>query len=157
MLNINKHGCCNNLGIGLLELLLSLALISILLLSAARYFATANHAQQVNEAVKMLGAITIACDGYQSMKGNYEGISVKALTDRDLLPRSFKDGTNINPWHGNITIDSDAGNSVEIIFNDVSSGDCQNLSDMAAKLSVRGRCLTTTSTSYIGTYPDAEG
>ena len=90
-----KHG-----GIGLLELMLSLAIIAILLIMATRYYGAASRSEKVNAGVALVQSIAAAAASYKQ-NTNYEDISVAEIAQSGLIPKAYvntaKDGIN-TPW-----------------------------------------------------------
>lgn len=94
-------------GIGLLELMLSLAIIAILLVMATRYFLVANESQKINNAVSMANGFAGAEAQYASHNNAYTA-KISDLIDGNYLPSSFggakEDGVGANPWGGNLVL-----------------------------------------------------
>jgi type II secretory pathway pseudopilin PulG len=95
-------------GIGLLELMLSLAIIAILLVMATRYFLVANESQKINNAVSIANGFAGAEAQYATHNNVYTN-SIKTLIDGNYLPSSFgggtaEDGKGANPWGGDLTL-----------------------------------------------------
>lgn len=121
-----------HLGIGLLELMLSLAIISVLLVMATRYYRVARQGQQVNDAISEIHAIIAACEnwitGGQSDFTELSANGVKKLIDNGYLP----EGSEKNPWHGSILVGAGENpNQVKITMNNIPAKACF---DLAAKL-----------------------
>jgi len=97
-----------NKGIGLLELMLSLAIIAILLIMAIRYYQSANLSQQMSSATDMFNAVRSAMKNfYNDNAGNSGGqsqASINSLIASGYLPPSF----GVNPWGGSVGLSSDA-------------------------------------------------
>ncbi len=118
------------LGIGLLELMLSLAIISVLLVMATRYYQVARQGQQVNDAISEVQAIIAAGenwvtggnDDFASLNDN--GLS--KLIQNCYLPK----GSNKNPWHGVTQVHAgDNPNQLKITMNSIPSKACLDLSN----------------------------
>jgi len=94
-------------GIGLLELMLSLAIIAILLVMATRYFITANESQKVNNAISIIHGIAGGAANYRNAHNGYTNMSTATLVTEHYIPSSFGGsagaGAGANPWGGNIT------------------------------------------------------
>ena len=119
-----------NKGIGLLELMLSLAIIAVLLIMATRYFKTAETSQQVEEAAKMVTAVYTAGDswmqdhsqfGSQNMMGTFAKLG--------WVPKDFANATTKpNPWGGEITAQAGATPKIlKVGLSKVPQDACQNL------------------------------
>jgi len=89
-------------GIGLLELMLSLAIIAILLIMAIRYYQSANLSQQMSSATNMFNAVRSAMKNFYNDNavnpnvGGAQSVSIQDLMDSGYLPPSF----GVNPWGG---------------------------------------------------------
>lgn len=120
----------NRIGISLLELMLSLAIISILLVTATRYYVTTRSAQQINDALQIIQNMTTAADNwywtYKSYNDPDHTISLSELVKMGLLPDRFL-LTNSNPWGGSLNITPKDTNHVSIQLKGVPSADCLNL------------------------------
>lgn len=97
----------NQRGIGLLELMLSLAIIAILLIMATRYFTAANTNQQVNNAVDMFSGVRASVNSYYTDNGAGAAMpNISTLVTSGYLPQSYGgsggSGTTANPWGGSI-------------------------------------------------------
>jgi Tfp pilus assembly protein PilE len=118
-------------GIGLLELMLSLAIIAILLLVATRYYESTRTSQQVNEALEMVIAVFDAGNSYlqsnDSFPPNVPGqdmIAVFASTND--VPSDFTK-PNANPWGGGIRARETNGTQLIVQMDRVPMEACQNL------------------------------
>ncbi len=141
-------------GIGLLELMLALAIISVLLVAATRYFASTDSSRKVNDAANMLQAVINASEDVRTSDNNYAAItSIDILQKRGLVPESWTGGSKPNPWGGGIEVDGKAGTSITMTLTNVSEKDCTALSELMAKKGVTqsGTCGATP-TEYKGTY-----
>lgn len=108
-----------NLGISLLELMLSLAIISIILIMATRYYSVTQTARQVQVVTESIQALYSADQQYYADKGKHGKIS--NLVDYKLLPDGFV--TFANPW-GKIDGEATAG---KITFLNIPDGVCLNI------------------------------
>lgn len=125
-------------GIGLLELMLSLAIIAILLIIATRYYLTANTEQRVNEALSMIKATRGSSAFWVKGRQNrYAGINMDQLNQFGLLPRDLVSnggaGVGTNPWGGDITVAAATGqegstdNEIQVQLTQVPQAACRNL------------------------------
>ena len=138
-------------GIGLLELMLSLAIISVLLVMATRYYKTARHGQQVNDGLSLVNATVAASENWVVGKSNYQGIDVQELVNQGLLPADIGDGSSGSPWHTKITVASMNNDSqVEIDLENIPTSACNSLKN---KLSQQ----MDTSTGECGSDPTGVG
>ena len=104
-------------GIGLLELMLSLAIIAILLIMATRYYQSASESNKINQAVDMFSAINGAVQNYK-LDSDPLGVNVAALTDGGYLPPNYGSGTVNNPWGGSVQV-AVSGTTVTITMEGV--------------------------------------
>jgi type II secretory pathway pseudopilin PulG len=89
------------LGISLLELMLSLAIIAIILVAAMRYYQTTRESQQVNAAAEMVTAVYSAGASWIQFNKDFSGVNIAAFVSNGSLPASFAN-PNANPWGGAI-------------------------------------------------------
>lgn len=113
-------------GIGLLELMLSLAIISVLLVMATRYYKSARQNQQVNDAISLSQAIIAASENWVIGKNDFTGISVTELINKGYLPR----GSDKDPWHSPtvVTIGSNS-NQLKITMQGLPVEACRSLAE----------------------------
>lgn len=114
-------------GIGLLELMLSLAIISILLVMATRYWIVSNRSSQVNRAVAQLGALQGAINqwktGNPSTPPTFTDLNnIGALSNMD-----YQNNAVTNPWGGSVTLSSNTDGSVTINMEQVPEAACNSL------------------------------
>lgn len=97
-------------GIGLLELMLSLAIIAIMLIMAVRYYQSANTNQSLSQAVDMVNAVTGAAESYTTSNASFRTSASPPLpTLSDLvaggyLPNSYNSG--LNSWGGLVCLNT---------------------------------------------------
>ncbi len=88
-------GVIKQMGIGLLELMLSLAIIAVLLVMATKYYQQARMNQQINEAISLSQAIVAASANWVIGRDGYSGLSMDELINNAYLPA----GSKRNPWY----------------------------------------------------------
>ncbi len=117
-------------GIGLLELMLSLAIIAVLLIMATRYYQSARNSQQVNDAISLTNAIAGASQSWVLGQNNFSSISFDELKKQGLIPSSIADNyKNATPWHTELDLaPSKDGSQVIITFNAIPATACNSLS-----------------------------
>lgn len=128
------------LGIGLLELMLSLAIIAILLIMATRYYQTTKQSQEVNDAVNTVNSIVAAMtnwmtDNPSSFTGSVVTVKFSDLVKDGYLPSSLgDDGSNASPWGTSISDPtfSATGAAVNVQINNVPKGACNQLAGRMA-------------------------
>jgi Tfp pilus assembly protein PilE len=89
-------------GIGLLELMLSLAIIAILLVMATRYYLSASLASDVNEVVSNIQAVEGCLANWRPKK--LTDFTLSTCVTNGWFPEASASGDNmVTPW-GNATI-----------------------------------------------------
>lgn len=135
------------LGIGLLELMLSLAIIAVLLVMATRYYESANHAQTSNQALSFIQAVEAAGASYLAGHTGYSNLSQTNICAEGYLPKPFcqspADQAPTGPFGDAINIASASAEQFTLSIPHVSAAVCANLK---SKLSA-GRISTTCPTS----------
>lgn len=119
----------NKTGIGLLELMLSLAIIAVILVLATRYYQVTRSSQAVNEASGMVLGVYAAGSSWLDSHDNFDAADmIPKFVDNMLLPADFKKG-NANPWGGEIQAmgSADDPTQLTIILDNVPQADCKNL------------------------------
>jgi type II secretory pathway pseudopilin PulG len=88
-------------GIGLLELMLSLAIIALLLIMATRYYAGTKRSKEITEVVSLVNAIRAGASNY-AIPGGYAPVHnlMTTLMNAGLLPQ----GSDTPPWGGDTKI-----------------------------------------------------
>jgi general secretion pathway protein G len=89
----------SNRGFSLLELLLSIAIISLIILMATRYFSTVRSSQKVSDAVSMVQGIRAGATSLYAT-GGAANVTVANLCTNKQIPSSYCNGTTslISPW-----------------------------------------------------------
>lgn len=117
-------------GIGLLELMLSLAIIAILLIMATRYYQSASENNKRNQAVDMFSAVNGAVQTWKidqlapSTGGSSTTFSINTLVSEGYLPPSYGKGTGVAPWGGDISIISPSGGVYQISMGSIPKDSC---------------------------------
>lgn len=127
----------NNLiakGIGLLELMLVLAIIAIMTVSAVRYFSIANKASKLGQAMEMVSAVRTAGERWKATQENYSLLSTdwqgfKSLIERGFLPDIYQ--SQKNPWGGMLSAAPNTDpTKLDIIFVGVpTKADCSSFAN----------------------------
>lgn len=113
-------------GIGLLELMLSLAIIAILLIMATRYYQSASDQNKRNQAVDMFAAVNGAVEAYKIDNSLSTPPTITSLASDGYLPPSYSASSTANPWGGEIKITiTPASGSFTVEMDDVPAGSCQ--------------------------------
>lgn len=119
-------------GIGLLELMLSLAIIAMLMVAATRYYKTTQTARRVQVAVESTQAIYSARERWLQDGHSYEsGDLLSNFIGYGYLSSDFRD--KANPWGGSMTAGLGSCQSgqecfvIEFINSTRMLADCLNL------------------------------
>lgn len=144
-------------GIGLLELMLALAIISILIIMATRYYQTTSRSQKVAEAVTQANAVIAGAARWRIGKAGYDGLTIGNLSDLGLLPREMEGGVGINPWGGDIVMGTSTGGTLIFSFTQVDSKDCASLVSMFGGTSGTSNIkVTQTANTCLFTYSEKQ-
>lgn len=123
-----------NLGIGLLELLLSIAVITGVLLTITGYYSTVQNNYRTTKALSMIATAKDA--SYRWLEGKnqkaFTGLTTLSLANLALIPTSWgPDNNQVNPWGGSIRIcqnpNSPVPNNALIILTNVPQSACKGL------------------------------
>jgi Tfp pilus assembly protein PilE len=132
---VKNSGKNKSRGIGLLELMLSIAIIAILLVMATRYYMSARQSQQIGDAVSMVSGIMSGAAHFSNAHGHtYTGITLQSLVGAGNVPASFCGtgtaatcGNNANPWKGNLSVaETAAAGGYVITMADLPTNDVCN-------------------------------
>lgn len=93
-------------GIGLLELMLALAIISTLIIMATRYYQSVARSQKIAAAVIQVNSMVAAVNRWRQGQNLATATfpSITTLVSLGLLPKEWGDGSGINPWGGGILL-----------------------------------------------------
>lgn len=121
-------------GVGLLELMLSLAIIAVLLIMATRYYQTTSQSQKVNQAVSDIQAILAAAANYTAASPG-SAFAITDLVSAGLLPANWSTETPVagtaNPWAGAYTATNVSGSpAVKITAGSVPLTACTALDQL---------------------------
>lgn len=117
-----------NRGIGLLELMLSLSIIAILLVTATRFYVSTKSSQQVGEAAQLVTAVYTAAQSW---------ITHDQIKNQDMIPLFVADGSlpkefskaNVNPWGGHVTATGQSATSITVNLSAVPADSCNDLTE----------------------------
>lgn len=110
----------------LLELLLVLAVASVIITLAVRYFAVVEMNLQVAKAISRIDVVSRAGYDWLSLarEGDFSKITLEELKNKELIRESESD----NPWGGPIKVIAGSNQShVKIILSDISPAGCENI------------------------------
>jgi len=123
-------------GIGLLELMLSLAIIAILLVMATRYYSVATNAQRTDDTVQLIGELETGVNAMSAAGLANSDITLQKLIDNGYITKQrikSSGGTSsiISPWGGGaVTYTAPASGStanITVAFSNVPKDKCQDL------------------------------
>lgn len=111
-------------GIGLLELMLSLAIIAAILVLVTRYYLVTKLSQEVTTASLQIQNIVAQANRYSAIMGSYAGItSIQVLVDRGLNNSDMQ-----NAWGGNnLAYGSSNGATLTVELQNIPAPACLSL------------------------------
>jgi len=109
--------------IGLLELMLSIVVITAIILGATKYYLVAKEEMRIVQAQEIIDNVAKAAYTWVGGQPNFvELTGIDVLTNAGLLPLKYKND-NANPWGGNIKIQPAAdGSMIHITFGGLEKG-----------------------------------
>lgn len=147
----------NQRGMGLLELMFTLAIIAVLLLVAVKYYRVVRIGASSDEAVKKIMNIVAASERWGAgHSGSFSEITgINKLTEAGLLPEDF----STNEWGGKIDVKALSSSKIRVSIDQLSSQVCYNLGQ---KLGIQesdldAQCITKSEDAYTTLfycYPD---
>ena len=145
----------NQCGIGLLELMLSVAIIALILMMGLRYYYVVRNTERVSNALSMIRSVHDAAAQYAQGQPNYLGVSMTVLNQAGLLPQDIKLGSGTNPWSGDITVTPTAvgglaNSSISIALTAVPVAACESMSTVLQAQSISTTC---NSNNFIVVFP----
>ena len=132
-------------GISLLELVLGLAILSVILISGMRYFHVGRESARVNQSLDMIKAVYGAAGIWRSKglkfsdkSGSENGSDSDPLlvkfSQLDLLPSDYALDAKRNPWGGELKVEAEDDRKLKIILMKSPKTACEALK---AKLSLK--------------------
>lgn|SRR3989338_7221836 len=137
-------------GISLLEVMLSITVIAIIVLTATRYYSSTSSSRKVNDATQIIKNVNAALDEWQNMMKNNQTppvLSTVALVNVGLLPANFA-ATGANPWGGSIQTTISRSGQYTITLTSVPQGDCLTLVQVMQRDGITGSC---SNNNFVGT------
>lgn len=119
-------------GISLLEVLLSLSIISIILVMATRYFFIATESNRINLVRQQVGSVIAAISSWKNQNPVYDGLSISSLYNDGFLAKStsiVQAGDQVSlydPW-GKVIVVSSVQNRADITLTLPNLNDCKKL------------------------------
>lgn len=138
-------------GVTLLEIMLVLAIASMVIVMSIRYYQSATSSQQANSALSMIQSITAAADSMAQGSGGYTSAGVSASTILPLLP---KNGLT-TPWNTSATVTATNATAYAVTLPGTPAGVCPVLLNRLkgnSRYSVTSSCGSSAATfsySYI--------
>ncbi|QLH41638.1 MAG: prepilin-type N-terminal cleavage/methylation domain-containing protein [Coxiellaceae bacterium] len=127
-------------GIGLLELMLSLAIIAILLIMATRYYNVAYQSEKVNEGAAQINNLVGALANWKADQPNYSNLvsstssdAITTLSDRGLV--TSQTASKTNPWGTSISLTVDTSGNFVTFEQTIPKTACLSLADKFASYS----------------------
>lgn len=118
-MNSQTKGNLLQRGVGLLELMLSLAIIAILLIMATRYYQSASQSQKVTQTASDIQALMAAAANYTASDPNAT-YSIDDLASAGLLPPKWGLATTSNAWgfgYGATNSSTSGGNIIVTVYS----------------------------------------
>lgn len=145
-------------GATLVEIIMVVALISIITVGALNYFNSASESSRVQEGVSNLTSISSVIRNQFATQGDYNGLTEEMLSRSSNLPSTLKSTTPNHlrhPWGSgadDVDISPSTGNgSFEITYEGIPSGACVDLVSKTFKnfesIDVGGTVVTPSSTA----------
>lgn len=116
-------------GIGLLELMLSLAIIAAIILMATRYFTQASEASKVTQSTEIIATLINASYKWVEGQPNFSDISIQKLVDDKILPPDW--ANKKDPWGKLLTLKPHGNNNqIRIIMDGAPLSACNSINDI---------------------------
>jgi prepilin-type N-terminal cleavage/methylation domain-containing protein len=128
-------------GVSLIEILFSIAILSVILVIATTYFGSLNQRSilvtQASEQIQQLASVGYEWKSAQSQT-DFNGISLSALQQAGLLDNSDSYSQK-SPWGGDISLSADSQdpNYLQISMNKIPKTECANLSNRLSNIAHR--------------------
>ncbi len=139
------------LGISLLEVLLSLSVITIVLIMASRYFFITSNNTKLSNAISQVGGLVAAAHNWKGIKISFAGLSMQTLYDDGQLEH-FPGLDDSAPshisvydlWGNHFNIAPAAANKASITLILPNAKNCQALANAYAGATCSGSNFTYT-------------
>ncbi len=124
----NQSTMKTQIGISLLELLLTLAITATILVASMRFFGVANENAKVSNAVTMIHEISDASFKWYESHPQFDTtkFTLANLVAMQLLPNKYKEPDNLNPWGGSVAIEG-SGEHFNVSMTNVAIKSCNML------------------------------
>lgn len=140
-------------GVTLLEIMLVMAIASMVIIMSIRYYQSATSAQQVNSVLEQLQGVVAAADGLSQGSGSYTS-GLTGSPSSVITPLLPKNGL-IAPWGGAITFGATTPNTFSMTVNGTPAGVCGLLKAKLisnAHFGVATACSATAPTNLVVVY-----
>jgi len=104
-------------GIGLLELMLTIIVITAIILSATKYYLVAKEEMKISQAQDIVNNVAQAAYKWVEGRPDFTNLSLDDLINNGLLPGKYSG--NIGPWGGKITLSLDTGKNLMLQFSNL--------------------------------------
>lgn len=118
-------------GYSLLEIMIGLAVLSIILVAALYMYPKLKSSSNINNEMVNMNTIVTGINSIYNGNSNYSGLNNKVLIQAKIVPTSItadQTGKLINSWRGDIIIKSEAssgnGTLINITYTDVPRDQC---------------------------------
>ncbi len=138
-------------GISLLEVLLSLSIISVILVMVTQYALTATQSQKLNMVRTIIGADISAIHSYGFNNSGFSNVNVSNLVSLGYLSSDSKNltctgngntCTQYTPWGGQISLSGTTNQATLIIPLPGNSALCKNLQESYNNKNTGGQMVT---------------
>lgn len=134
-LNKMKHLKIKQIGVGLLELTLALAIIAVILVLATRFYYSAAESRRISDANDQISAIQQALNRWLLSHPDFIDPRTNAaiknfdpLVQRNYLPVTYLHSNDPkNPWGGDITISASTSNAITVKFDDINGNSADKM------------------------------
>lgn|SRR3989344_4910061 len=134
-------------GIGLLELMLSLAIIALLLVMATKFWGTTSRSQQYNEATQDMAYIMGGLQTWKGSKNDYTNLTLADFAASGGLPDNISSTGTLPSWDGCTGMLTMASTNSEkqaaISFTNISTRICRAL---AGRFDQKGNSMISATT-----------
>lgn len=151
-------------GIGLLELMLSLAIIAVLLIMATRYYSSASASQKIQAAVDQINATRSAVQNAAAgISTSSSSATIGDLVAAGYLPLSFVAGVSnasaaagmssgVTPWGGSISIGNFSTKTFDITMDTPNSQTCTAVQNKINATAAQGSAASCSDSTLTVTY-----
>lgn len=138
-------------GVTLLEVMLVLAIASMIIIMSVRYYQSASSSQQATAAFAQIQAITAAADTLAQMSGDYTQASINTGVP-NLIGAN---GTLLSPWNTSVTVAAASASTYTVTITSMPGAVCSIIkAQMSANPAHYSSSTTCTSApgNYVYTY-----